>query len=88
MDYIPWLRQQLQNEENSVFKRIVDGPKVEAISHIAYAMNGLVFCTADSELTKTTQNSGVSIKAIAKFRSSIKDTRLVTQEVTYYGIVK
>lgn len=69
-------------------KRIVDGPKFEAISYIAYAINGFVFCTADSEMTKTTENSGVSTKAIAKFRSSVKDTRLVTQEVTYYGIIK
>ena len=88
MDYIPWLRQQLQNEENSVLKKLADGPKFEAISYSSYAINGYVFCTADSEISKTTQNSGVSMKAVTKFRSSVNNTNFVSEEVPYYGIVK
>ena len=88
MDYIPWLRQQLQNEENSVLKKLANGPKFEAISYSSYAINGYVFCTADSEISKTTQNSGVSMKAVTKFRSSVNDTNFVSEEVPYYGIVK
>ena len=68
MDYIPWLRQQLQNEENSFLKRLADGPSFEAISYNAQAINGYVFHTLDAEMNKMTQNSGVSMKAFTPFR--------------------
>ena len=42
MDYVPWLRQQLKDEENCTLKRLVDGPNFEAISYTAYAVNGYV----------------------------------------------
>ncbi|KAF9594351.1 hypothetical protein IFM89_030480 [Coptis chinensis] len=40
LDYIPWLRLQLQNQEVSVFKRIVDGPSFTAMSYNRYTGNG------------------------------------------------
>ena len=88
LDYIPWLRKQLENEENCIIKRLVDGPSFEAISYAAYAINGYVFYTTDMEMNKTTQNSGVSLKALTGFRSNSKDKNLVHEEATYYGIIK
>ncbi|KAF9603801.1 hypothetical protein IFM89_037935 [Coptis chinensis] len=40
LDYIPRLRLQLQNEKESAFKRIVDGPSFKAMSYNRYAVNG------------------------------------------------
>ncbi|KAF9615217.1 hypothetical protein IFM89_022479 [Coptis chinensis] len=40
LDYIPWLRLQLQNENVSPFKRIVDGPSFTAVSYNRYTANG------------------------------------------------
>ncbi|KAF9593385.1 hypothetical protein IFM89_022564 [Coptis chinensis] len=40
LDYIPWLRLQLQNENVSPFKRIVDGPSFTAVSYNRYTNNG------------------------------------------------
>ncbi|KAF9594713.1 hypothetical protein IFM89_034696 [Coptis chinensis] len=87
LDYIPWLRLQLQNENVSPFKRIVDGPSFTAVSYNRYTANGYVFYTSDSESTTTTQNSGVSMKAVTSFRAKPRiGTLLMT--VTYYGVVK
>ena len=88
MDYVPWLRQQLKDEESCTLKTLADGPNFEAISYTAYAVNGYVFYTADVEMNKITQNSGVSIKAMTICRSSAKDKKPVVKEVAYYGIVK
>ncbi|KAF9614193.1 hypothetical protein IFM89_015701 [Coptis chinensis] len=88
LDYIRWLRLQLQNEKVSPFKRIVDGPSFTAVSYNRYTANGYVFYTPDSESTTTTKNSGVSMKAVTSFRASTKDRNLVDDEVTYYGVVK
>lgn len=48
LDYIPRLRKQFENEENSILKRLADGPMFEAISYNAYAVSGYVFYTADA----------------------------------------
>ncbi|KAF9620418.1 hypothetical protein IFM89_012595 [Coptis chinensis] len=88
LDYIPWLRLQLQNEKVSPFKRIVDGPSLTEVSYNRYTANGYVFYTSDSESTTTTHNSGVSMKAVTSFRASAKDRNLVDDEVTYYEVVK
>lgn len=88
MDYISWLRQQFESTNVSTFKRLVDGPSHVAKSYRSCAINGYVFCTYDSEVGTTTQNSGVCMKALTSFRSSAKDKNLVEEEVTYYGIVK
>lgn len=87
MDYIPWLRQQLQNDGNRTLKQLADGSSFKAISYIAYTVNGYVFYTVDAEKNKTTQNNGVSMKAITSFKASARDTNLVYEEVTYYGKV-
>ena len=88
IEYIPWLRQELRNGANNVMKRLADGPSFEAISYNAYAINGYVFHTLDAEMNKTTQNSGVSMKALTPFRSSVGDTNLVHEEAAYYGVIK
>ena len=88
MDYIPWLWQQLQNEENSILKRLADGPRFESISYNAYMINGYAFYTTDVEMNKTTQNSRVSLRALTSCRSSAKDTNLVHEVFDYYGIIK
>ena len=88
IDYIPWLRHQLENEENSVLKRLAEGHNFEAISYNAYAINGYVFCMVDVEMNKTTQNSGVSMNVVTSFRASARDKNLEFEEVTYYGIAK
>ncbi|KAF9588114.1 hypothetical protein IFM89_007590 [Coptis chinensis] len=88
LDYISWLRLQLQNEEESIFKKIVDGPSFTAMSYNRYTANGYAFYTSDSESTTTTQNSGVSMRAVTSFRASAKDRNLIDDEVTYYGVVK
>ncbi|KAF9601804.1 hypothetical protein IFM89_023335 [Coptis chinensis] len=88
LDYIPWLRLQLQNEKESAFKRIVDGPSFKAMSYNIYAVNGYAFYTADSKKGTTTQNSRVSMKAVTSYRASAKDRNLVDDEATYYGVVQ
>ncbi|KAF9622386.1 hypothetical protein IFM89_031189 [Coptis chinensis] len=88
MDYIPWLRKQLEKEEMSRFKRLADGPSFSAKSYNSFSINGYVFSTYDSEVNMTTQNSGVSMKAFTNFRASAKDKNLVEDEATYYGVVK
>ncbi|KAF6154512.1 hypothetical protein GIB67_028404 [Kingdonia uniflora] len=41
-----------------------------------------------SEKHKTTQNSGVSMRAVTSFISRVGDRNPINEEVTYYGIVK
>ncbi|KAF5195730.1 hypothetical protein FRX31_014683 [Thalictrum thalictroides] len=65
-------------------KRLVEGPSFKATSYYAYEANGYQFCTAQSESTKTTQNSGVTIKALTKFRSNTRDKNHVEGEAIYY----
>lgn len=72
----------------STLKRLADGPAHEAISYTKYRANGYVFRTMDSEINKTTQNSGVSTKAKTKFRASAKDKNLVEDEAVYYGVTR
>ncbi|KAF9618535.1 hypothetical protein IFM89_002230 [Coptis chinensis] len=88
MEYIPWLRKQLEKEKESKFKMLADGPSFIAKSYNSYAINGYVFCTYDSKANSTTQNSGVSMKAFTNFRASAKDKNLVEDEATYYGIIR
>lgn len=88
MEYILWLTQQLEKENMSTLKRVANGPDINVISYNSYEVNGYVFSTADSELNLTTQNSGVSMKAVGTFRSRASDTNLIDDSGTYYGIVK
>ncbi|CAH9059051.1 unnamed protein product [Cuscuta epithymum] len=43
MNYIPWLRQQLEKEEMTHFKRLANGPDSDALAYKAYAVNGYIF---------------------------------------------
>lgn len=54
LDYIPWLRKQLENEESCTLKRLADGPSFQAISYTSYMVNGYAFYTAEAEMNKTT----------------------------------
>ncbi|KAF9599253.1 hypothetical protein IFM89_036551 [Coptis chinensis] len=54
LDYIPWLRLQLQNEKESAFKRIVDGSSFKAMSYNIYAVNGPKILELDYEDFKQT----------------------------------
>ena len=51
-------------------------------------INGYAFYMADAEMNKTTQNNGVSMRALTGCRSSAKDTNLVHEVFDYYGIIK
>ncbi|KAF6173069.1 hypothetical protein GIB67_009989 [Kingdonia uniflora] len=88
LDYILWLREQFENLEMSTLKRLVDGLSFKVTSYKAYRVNGFVFCTADSESCKTTQNSGVKMKAMTNFVASTRDQNPREAETIYYGVVK
>ncbi|KAF6177120.1 hypothetical protein GIB67_005108 [Kingdonia uniflora] len=88
LDYILWLREHFENSEMSTLKRFVDGSSFKATSYKAYRVNGFVFCAADSESCKTTQNSGVKMKAITNFVASIRDQNPCGAKTIYYGVVK
>ncbi|KAF6173917.1 hypothetical protein GIB67_039868, partial [Kingdonia uniflora] len=72
----------------STLKRLVDGPSFKVTSYKTYRVNGFVFCTADSESSKTTQNSGVKMKAMTNFAASARDQNPREAETIYYGVVK
>ncbi|KAF6145587.1 hypothetical protein GIB67_037620 [Kingdonia uniflora] len=80
--------QTLENEKVSVLKRLADGPDHNEISYKAYRVNGFVFHIKGSESSTTTQNSGVTMKAITTFISRKSDPNGVEDETTYYGMVK
>ncbi|KAF6168877.1 hypothetical protein GIB67_038374 [Kingdonia uniflora] len=78
----------LDNEKVPVLKRLPDGPDHNAISYKAYRANDFVFHTKGSKSSTTTQNSGVTMKAIATFISRKSYPNGVEDETTYYGVVK
>ncbi|KAF9606991.1 hypothetical protein IFM89_030410 [Coptis chinensis] len=88
MSFIPWLREQLQNEEVSPIKRLVDGPNFQTISYNTYQANGYVFSTAEWDTNKTTQNSRIKKNAMTNFRASAKDKKIMYDDTTYYGLIR
>ncbi|KAF6155151.1 hypothetical protein GIB67_019677, partial [Kingdonia uniflora] len=82
LQFIPWLRRQLENEKVSVLKRLAGGPVHNVISYKAYRANGFVFHTKGSESNTTTQNSGVTMKAIMTFISRKGDPNGLEDETT------
>ncbi|KAF6143504.1 hypothetical protein GIB67_029673 [Kingdonia uniflora] len=73
IDYVSWLRQQLKNDEDYSFKKLVDGPSFKAISYKSYQVNGYVFCTSESEKPfccdwVRIEESGCSVDAVTKLR--------------------
>ncbi|XP_058067491.1 uncharacterized protein LOC131216904 isoform X1 [Magnolia sinica] len=75
-------------EGELTLKRLVDGPTFKAKCYNKYRVNGFVFSPSEYETTKSTQNNGVSMKAITKYRTSAKDKNYKEDEATYYGVVK
>lgn len=87
-DYIPWLRDQFLGTPMTDFHRIVLGPSFKTVSYRAYSVNGYLFYTAEEEQYMTTQNSEVTMDAFTSFRASAKDTNLMGDDTSYFGIVK
>ena len=80
---------QLESIEGEyTLKRLADGPMFKAKCYNKYRVNGFVFSPSEYETNKSTQNSGVSMKAITKCRASAKDKNYKEDETTYYGLVK
>ncbi|KAF6155037.1 hypothetical protein GIB67_035784 [Kingdonia uniflora] len=80
--------EQFENSKMSTLKRLVDRLSFKMTSYKVYRVNGFVFHTADTESCKTTQNSGVKMKAMANFVDSVRDQNPREAETIYYGIVK
>ena len=75
-------------EEEPILKRPVVGPMFKAKCYNKYCVNGHVFSPVDYETNKSTQNSGVSMKAFILYKVSVKDKKYKEVETTYYGVVK
>ncbi|KAF9608948.1 hypothetical protein IFM89_012116 [Coptis chinensis] len=88
MSFIPWLREQLQNEEVSPSRDFFDGPNFQTILYNTYQANGYVFSTAEWDTNKTTQNSGIKMNVMTNFCASAKDKKLVSDDTTYYGLIR
>ncbi|KAI3982358.1 hypothetical protein MKX01_037891, partial [Papaver californicum] len=88
MDYISWLRKQLEGTPITDFHRLAIGPSFSTVSNNAYEVNGYLFYTTEAENLLTTQNSGVTMDAFIIFRASAKDTNLVVDDTSYFGIVQ
>lgn len=67
--------------------RSANGTKYDAQSYKKYCSNGFEFSTWEYDEHRVTQNNGLFMKAIIKFRSSGKDTNYKEVETTYYGII-
>ncbi|KAK9289285.1 hypothetical protein L1049_017761 [Liquidambar formosana] len=89
-----WLEEkviQVQEKSSSssvsnTLKWLARGPREELMSYSGYIINGIRFHTKDAE--KSTQNSGVSIKAETMCRSSARDNTQVIGKISYYGIIR
>ena len=75
-------------EGEPILKRLAVGPMFKAKCYNKYRVNGHVFSPIDYETNKSTQNSGVSMKAFTLYRASVKDKKYKEVEATYYGVVK
>ena len=72
---------------NSMIWRLANGPKYDVQSYKKYRANGFEFSTKEYDNHRVTQNSGVFMRAITKFRSSWKDTNYMEAETIYYGVI-
>ena len=68
--------------------RLAHGPRFMALSYTKYQVNGFLFSTKMYEDRMVTQDSGVCMKAITKFRASGKDKNYKEAETTYYGVIQ
>ncbi|KAF6159366.1 hypothetical protein GIB67_032137 [Kingdonia uniflora] len=88
LDYILWLKEQFENSEMSILKRLDDGPSIKAASYKTYRINGFVFYTAVFESCKTSLNSVVKVKEMTNFIASARDQNPREAETIYYGVIK
>lgn len=87
-DYIPWLQEHLEGSPMTDFRRLAIGPAFTTVSYRSYYVNGFLFSTADAEKHLATQNSGVTMDACTSFRASSRDSNLVDDDTTYYGVLQ
>ncbi|XP_026459632.1 uncharacterized protein LOC113360327 [Papaver somniferum] len=87
-EYIVWLQKQLESTPMTDFRRLAIGPTFTTVSYNSYFVNGYLFYTFDAEKNLTTQNSGVTMEACTSFRASSRDTNLVDDDTTYYGVLQ
>ena len=68
--------------------RLVNGPMFKARSYVKYQVNGFRFSPKSYEERLLTQDSGVCMRAITKFRASGKDKNYKEAETKYYGVIQ
>ena len=66
----------------------MNGPKFKARSYMKYQVNGFIFSPKSYEERMVTQDSGVCMRAITKFRASGKDKNYKEAETMYYGVIQ
>ena len=64
------------------------GPFQHAKRHKACIVNGFRFRTKSHEAARTTQNSGVLLRASTVIFASARDNNPCTGQVTYYGVLQ
>ena len=68
-------------------KTLALGPQNLATEFTGYIINGVRYHTRDREKRRTTQNSGVMLRATTESYTTAKDQHLVFGEVTFYGVL-
>ena len=63
------------------------GPQKSARRFTGYIINGVRYHTRNREKKRTTQNSGVMLKATTENYASARDQSPILGEVTFYGIL-
>ncbi|XP_042387698.1 uncharacterized protein LOC121979771 [Zingiber officinale] len=80
------------NARNSNFSEVIKalaiGPNPRGRSFKAYMINGFHFRTKAFETSRTTQNSGVMLRAKTTSYASRKDRNPIAGEIIYYGVLK
>lgn len=75
-------------ETNTTLWRLANGPQFLATRYPKYCVNGFTFGTSSLDECLVTQDSGVSMDAIAPFVASKKDKRPKDKLVKWYGVIR
>lgn len=82
---------ELLNEGNveisNDIKALARGPNPEGRSFNSYIINGFHFRTKSFESSRTTQNSGIMLRANTTSYASRRDRNPIDGEVVYYGVI-
>ena len=68
-------------------KTLTLGPQNMATKFTGYIINGVRYHTRDREKKRTTQNSGVMLRATTESYASARDQHPISGEVTFYGVL-